>query len=1295
MSSSGGLFTSAATLLKRKDERWSPEKKRVKSETGDGSTSAVVAEAGQQEAPLASDLPQAEASDRKPAEQQQQQQQHADAPVVDATRPALGPNQIPPRQECNQNASVAESIQSAPIADWSLVFESDMRDAADGDDALGDLMLGGDDQSLVLAQKADDMSNTSASLSTKPAVPLHPNHAKDVAQFSGFGGYSMPNPQLQSANNGVLTARQKAVFLPKGVIFHSFEAFNELCAQRWTAEFRRSAHIRKLKKTEQDAYYKLKSDFARTLFENARRDFRFSRSVDVAVYQAKFDGSGLVRETNSSTRAVLDEKMTSKKEDNDKQSCDAGESAFGGAASVTSRTEKEHFPVRASTKRKKAQEELHAEKSRALVLAQGVVDFDAEVVSVPDNMGEHSCRDIIASTKRPGEDESKSAQRLSVFARARKEELHFSRAPKADLSAENVPTKPDSAFIKTKDDLKKTSKTAPTNKGDYDKAGKAQKQEAKKSDENEKSSKKDDKATSKKNKSKTSSEQGKSSSTSSVLKDGPKDEDEPLEEVDLKWLGDAAKWKPSFHPNQEVITNPMFTEPEEAALPQCQDLVLQAETSAPVPPTVAQDTRTPAATSDGAEKRDTVSSSVKGAPTTTASGAAAETTASSEQTGMNKDVKEPGCASNEKKTTTTAETDQKVPEQHQQQLDKPLFSDVTRERLLDMIEGLVVATLARLREGALPWVALLKLDACAHADLAIEKWMERLLRKSPAIQVAVDEAEGQHSSSSSSSSSSSGISRGGQMTKNSSSKVVSRAGNGSETTPAANGADDDECIVVYSNEGSDGQIGGDQHTNLEQPADSQESMSSCWSEGEDDMSVDHWYVHAVRLNVNLDKTVIRPPLSHRVQNNNATSSSGRANSRNNMGNGTTSKLAPAMFPLMDVESSSATCSDMVLVQQGDDKKITTSSVNNSEKATNGEDALVQLVGDQQASPHDRNKGVTTAPEISATTTCQMSVSNMSTTLLRIARIFAVLNLVHEMILENRVCTQRELFYRLKAKDLQNGLFTQQLQMNKTLEDLVLLLRAPRASLGVVTTQKGLLAGARLTFDGRSFDVGFPRGVPIGEDILKKNIDLGYHPRLVLIVEKETVFFTLLDAELCKRFDILLVTGKGFPDVLTRRLLCKLERIYPLLPFCYLGDADPHGIHIFLSYKRVLPSLNYLGLHVSDMLAADASTNNPIIGGKSSLGGPPSGGYTRIQQGMKLSAKEKKILRNLKEENAVLNNNALHREVDRMLQAGLKFEVEALLDLDINEDESANGAGRKNYFLDNYMPKKLCNRFTWI
>lgn len=217
---------------------------------------------------------------------------------------------------------------------------------------------------------------------------------------------------------------------------------------------------------------------------------------------------------------------------------------------------------------------------------------------------------------------------------------------------------------------------------------------------------------------------------------------------------------------------------------------------------------------------------------------------------------------------------------------------------------------------------------------------------------------------------------------------------------------------------------------------------------------------------------------------------------------------------------------------------------------------------------------------------------------RLARLFGALDAVHRLNTAGRSATQRELFYRATAEA--PSLFRVQDHMNKALLDAVGAVRIGRPHLGVITTEKGLVAGAVSFRDllssssatatcgagahgASAHSVG---GIAIGERMLRSDdcgidIDVGA-AHCVLVVEKDTFFQHLLQGRLLATLPLVLVTGRGIPDMLTRRLLQRLHRIAPKLPQVYLGDYDPYGVLIFLTYRASCPSLKWLGMHEADV-----------------------------------------------------------------------------------------------------------------
>lgn len=96
-----------------------------------------------------------------------------------------------------------------------------------------------------------------------------------------------------------------------------------------------------------------------------------------------------------------------------------------------------------------------------------------------------------------------------------------------------------------------------------------------------------------------------------------------------------------------------------------------------------------------------------------------------------------------------------------------------------------------------------------------------------------------------------------------------------------------------------------------------------------------------------------------------------------------------------------------------------------------------------------------------------------------------------------------------------------------------------------------------------------------------------------MVEKDTVFQHLLHSRLFATLPLILVTGRGYPDMLTRRFLQKLHRIAPQLPQVYLGDFDPDGVAIYLLYRQSCEQLRWMGLRAEDVKKLPAEAGLPL------------------------------------------------------------------------------------------------------
>lgn len=176
--------------------------------------------------------------------------------------------------------------------------------------------------------------------------------------------------------------------------------------------------------------------------------------------------------------------------------------------------------------------------------------------------------------------------------------------------------------------------------------------------------------------------------------------------------------------------------------------------------------------------------------------------------------------------------------------------------------------------------------------------------------------------------------------------------------------------------------------------------------------------------------------------------------------------------------------------------------------------------------------------------------------------------------------------------------------------------SPRKSLNIIPAQKGLVYSP--------FPIDIYDNISTGENEskLQKQTVFPGKPCLIpffqddaiiklgttsmcnlVIVEKEAVFTKLVNNYQKLNTNTMLITGKGFPDFLTRLFLKKLEQnCSNSISSCSIfTDADPYGISIALNYVHSSASsiynctmANYKGIHITQVLAQNNGVHNKAI-----------------------------------------------------------------------------------------------------
>eukprot|EP00916_Digyalum_oweni_P014135 GHVL01023178.1.p1 GENE.GHVL01023178.1~~GHVL01023178.1.p1 ORF type:complete len:315 (+),score=47.37 GHVL01023178.1:55-999(+) len=192
---------------------------------------------------------------------------------------------------------------------------------------------------------------------------------------------------------------------------------------------------------------------------------------------------------------------------------------------------------------------------------------------------------------------------------------------------------------------------------------------------------------------------------------------------------------------------------------------------------------------------------------------------------------------------------------------------------------------------------------------------------------------------------------------------------------------------------------------------------------------------------------------------------------------------------------------------------------------------------------------------------------------RLACVMSVLEQVYELKDTNTHATIRDVFYSNPA------LFKCQDTSDRAIKRITRSIKAERAALNIVASSKSLLRGKiRLeTRSGAMLDGSadlFARGLLLPANPTEI-VNIECDAKILLVVEKETIFNRLLDEDFHNKYpNILLLTAKGNPDLSSRNLIKKLTTKYSDILLYLLVDYDPWGLSIALTYTIGGKAISY-------------------------------------------------------------------------------------------------------------------------
>ncbi|XP_035543141.1 meiotic recombination protein SPO11-1 isoform X2 [Juglans regia] len=180
---------------------------------------------------------------------------------------------------------------------------------------------------------------------------------------------------------------------------------------------------------------------------------------------------------------------------------------------------------------------------------------------------------------------------------------------------------------------------------------------------------------------------------------------------------------------------------------------------------------------------------------------------------------------------------------------------------------------------------------------------------------------------------------------------------------------------------------------------------------------------------------------------------------------------------------------------------------------------------------------------------------------RLDILLRVLLIVQQLLQESRHGSKRDIYY------MHPCIFSEQSVVDQAINDICILMQCSRHNLNVVSVGNGLVMGwIRFLEGGRKFDCincpNMAHPIPVQVEEVKDIVSVA---RFILIVEKESVFQRLANDQFCNANRCIVITGRGYPDIPTRRFLRLLIEKLCLPAYC-LVDCDPYGFDILTTYR---------------------------------------------------------------------------------------------------------------------------------
>ncbi|CAH8837455.1 unnamed protein product [Trichobilharzia szidati] len=269
------------------------------------------------------------------------------------------------------------------------------------------------------------------------------------------------------------------------------------------------------------------------------------------------------------------------------------------------------------------------------------------------------------------------------------------------------------------------------------------------------------------------------------------------------------------------------------------------------------------------------------------------------------------------------------------------------------------------------------------------------------------------------------------------------------------------------------------------------------------------------------------------------------------------------------------------------------------------------------------------------------------------RFMVILKMMHEAVRENKFVTKRSIYYSNPI------LFKRQSTIDPIVSKICENFNLPRCALKISASPKLIIHGDIVLKAGVEDSSSRTNCMSITERIFQNETDINLTDiectaQFILIIEKDTIFQKLLNENFYEKFKpCLLVTAKGYPDLLTRKFLAQLTHIYSRMPIIGIFDADPHGLNVYCTYKygTMNPTMK------------DAKGNPVRIPNLQLCGLLPSEISSSIHiketQLLSLTKNDKTLLETMQKREYIQHEPLLLKQIRHLLFTEKKAELEAL------------------------------------